>query len=209
MHIIEQSVFGLFVSGELYRWKIDVNISSSQRDFNWLQDQTWRLWKSIKSRSHHMSRRWKKELSRERSSEKERSEVWSKCESDKKETISTKTHQHFLEVFLQREELKCVRLQRCVSIIHWAKGWCQTKTKKNHYHTSYNNSTRWNSPRHASWDNQNTKQWQDAQILLFWSIKYINLILRKIWGWMWLKWWLFHFTSIMRKWLFFQLVKSD
>lgn len=37
--------------------------------------------------------------------------------------------------------------------------------------------TRWNSTRHAFWANQNTKQWQDAQILLFWSIFTL------IWSW--------------------------
>lgn len=36
---------------------------------------------------------------------------------------------------------------------------------------------RWNSTQHAFWANQNTKQWQDAQILLFWSIFTL------IWSW--------------------------
>lgn len=46
--------------------------SSSQRDFNWLQDQTWRLWKPIKLRSHHV-----KTLEKEPSQESTEREMWS------------------------------------------------------------------------------------------------------------------------------------
>lgn len=65
-----------------------------------------------------MSRHWKKSRhERERERDVKCEEIVSDKER-KRDTISTKNHQHFLEVFLQREELKREHVQICASTIH-------------------------------------------------------------------------------------------
>lgn len=84
------------------------------------------------------------------------------------ETISTKNHQHFLEPFIEISKM-------------WARSevWF-TECKFKPQTEKTNTITVWliykppiirhPETRHASWANQNTQQWCDAQILLFWSI---------------------------------------